>query len=255
MFRKDLPRVYEIRDQIKEPDTPMAYFQDFENSLQQSRLKMEKFLDLEKVLQRLDEDSWNFLKNEASEYLEKKIEWRGWEQFFNFINQAWGYNYLKNKGCSNIKFIPISSKRGVESPDLIGVSGEVKFICEVKTMNISNEEAKARYSDRVRIVRQEDMPRLEQGFFKKLMGHLKKAEQQIKAYELEALEVGERSKRIVYIITNFDDFWGEYKQEYFQLIDQYLSGNSIPGLEIVFHNPKTCFNQIITMECATVFNE
>ena len=255
MFRKDLPRVYELRDQIKEPDTPMAYFQDFENSLLQSPLKMEKFLKLEKVLQRLDEDSWHFLKNEASEYLEKKIEWRGWEQFFNFINQAWGYNYLKDKGCSNIKFIHSSSKRGVESPDLIGVSGKVKFICEVKTMNISDVEAKVRYSNRVRIVIQEDIPRLEQGFFKKLMGYLGKAKQQIKAYELAALEVGEKARRIAYIIVNFDDFWGEYKQEYFQQIDQYLSDNSIPGLEIVFHNQRTCFNQIITMECATVFNE
>ena len=33
MFRKELPRIYELRDQIEAPNFPRPYFQNFDNSL------------------------------------------------------------------------------------------------------------------------------------------------------------------------------------------------------------------------------
>lgn len=53
----------------------------------------------------------------------------------------------------------------------------------------------------------------------------------------------------------FDDFWGEYKAGYFEQIDQHLADNPVPGLEIVFHNQRTCFHVSVAMRHAAVINE
>lgn len=244
MFRKELPRVYELRDQIEAPGSPSAYFQDFDDSLRVQPSKMRAFRTLENELQGLDLDSWDFLKKEARPYLIKRDVRRGWQQLFGMVNQARAYNYLKTIGCSSIHFIP-PSREGVKTPDLQGVLDSTKVLCEVKTINISDEEARARCTP----VAREIKAQLEQGFFNKLRFHLTQAKEQ-----LEAPEVGKEARRIAYIIINFDDFLAEYKEEYFQQIDQYLSNNPVPGIEIVFHNQVTCFHKTITMKFATVFN-
>jgi hypothetical protein len=79
---------------------------------------------------------------------------------------------------------------------------------------------------------------------------LRKAKEQMESYDSSS-----NVRRIVYIITNFDDLFAEYKERYYQNIDQYLADNPTDGIEIAFHNQKTCFHKLITMKYATVFNE
>ena len=245
MFRKELPRVYELRDQIEARGSPSAYFQDFDHSLRDQPSKMRAFRALEDELQGLDPASWEFLRKEALPYLTTRDETRGWQQLFDILNQARAYNFLKTIGCSSVRFIPACSRDGEKTPDLQGVLDFIKTLCEVKTINISREEAMARDGGIVR----EIQAQLGQGFFNKLMSDLTQAKEQ-----LEARDPSKVARRIAYIIINFDDFLAEYKERYFQQIDQYLSDNAVPGMEIVFHNQATPFHKIITMKSATVFN-
>ncbi len=245
MFRKELPRVYELRDQIGVSGSPSAYFRDFDDSLRDSPSKMRAFRALEDELRRLDPASWEFLKKEAHPYLTTRDETRGWQQLFDILNQARAYNFLRTIGCSSIHFIPPCSREGEKTPELQAILDPIKVLCEVKTINISDKEGKARDTGIVR----ETKDQLEQGFFNKLMSDLTQAKEQ-----LEARDPGKEAKRIAYIIINFDDFLAEYKERYFQQIDQYLSNNPVPGIEVVFHNQVTCFHKTIAMKSATVFN-
>lgn len=254
MFRKELPRLYELRDQIKETGCPNAYFQDFENKLKDSHWK-EKYLDLEKELQGLDPNAWEFLKNEACPYLIKNdVTMRGWEQLFNILqNQARAYNYLKRIGCTNVQFIPRSRKRRMETPDLKGMMGLGKVLCEVKTINMSDDEAKSRHNVRVHGCddRETKEDQLEDGFFKKLESDITKAKGQLESYDPDP-----KVRRMVFIVPNFDDFFCEYKDRYFRQIDHYFSKKpASSGIEIVLYNQKTAAHKSIAMNHVTIVNE
>ncbi|MCL4457206.1 MAG: hypothetical protein M1147_09730 [Nitrospirae bacterium] len=254
MFRKELPRLYELRDQIKETDCPNAYFRDFENKLKDSHWK-EKYLDLEKELQGLEQNAWEFLKNEACPYLIKSgLTMRGWEQLFNILqSQARAYNYLKRIGCTNVQFIPRSRIRGMETPDLEGMMGLGKVLCEVKTINMSDEEAKNRHNVRVRGYgdARDTEDRLGDGFFKKLESDITGAKKQLESYDPDL-----KARRLVFIVPNFDDFFCEYKDRYFRQIDHYFSENPAPpGIEIVLYNQKTAAHKSISMNHVTIVNE
>jgi hypothetical protein len=247
MFREELPRVQELRDLIEDPAAPSSYFQGFDNSIRDEPSKKQVWLARETQLCGLDGDSWEFLKTEALPYLTKADpKTRGWQQLVTILNQAFAYNFLKGMGCSNVRLIPRADQKGVESPDLEGELSGVKVLCEVKTLNISDEESIARSDAIGRTI----TDRLEPGFFSKLISVLKKAKKQIDAYDS-----GPNLRRIAYVVVNFNDLLGEYKKRYYQQIDDYLAANVIPGIEVVFHNQMTCFHTSISMTHATVVNE
>jgi len=254
MFSKELPRLYELRDQIKETDCPNAYFRDFENKLKDSHWK-EKYLDFEKEVQGLDPVAWEFLKNEAAPYLIKDNETkRGWEQLFNILqSQARAYNYLKRIGCTDVQFIPCSRISGIKTPDLEGMMGLGKVLCEVKTINMSNEEAENRHNTRVHGYGDAGgtKDQLEDGFFKKLESDITVAKGQLESYDPDS-----KARRMVFIVPNFDDFFCEYKDRYFRQIDHYFSENPAPhGIEIVLYNQKTAAHKSISMNHVTIVNE
>lgn len=247
MFRKELPRIYELRDQIKDPDSPNSSFQrSFEQALQ-SPEAMRAWGTIENELKGLDSVAWKFLKEEACEYLNTWGVRYGRELLFTILNQASAYNFLRKSGWSDIHFVPRSKKKDEKTPDLQGTSGLNKILCEVKTINISNTEALFRNSNDIRL--REPLSELPQGFFRKLKKAMDKAKVQLETYDKN-----NEAKHMVYIIINFDDFWGESKEEYFDQIDRYLCKNTVQ-IEIVFHNHRTPFHRAITMKCATVFNE
>jgi hypothetical protein len=255
MFRKQLPRIYELRDQIENPESPNSCFQNLDNNLQDSNAML-AFRRIEDDLEGLDFATWEFLKKEASVYLNKwdeksrrNGELRGREPLLNIIYQAKAYNYLRKKGCSDIHFIPRSKKNDIKTPDLQGTCGSIKVLCEVKTINRSEEEVRRHRRGHYLHNNSE----LESAFFNnKLKSRLKDAREQLDAYDPK-----NESRHIVYIILTLDDFWGNYKEENFQQIDEYLScpENKVTGIELVFHSPRTTFNNAITMKSATVVTE
>jgi hypothetical protein len=242
MFRTQLPRVYELRD-LTDPASPDAYFQDFENRFQDRPDWRRAFIRWEKEFQGLDSHAWAFLKSEASQYLVRKDPGgRGSHQLFDILNQAPAYNYLKGVGCSSIRFIPRSRKQ--RTPDLEGFLDSGRVLCEVKTINISDTEVQARRESKARNIKSQ----LPEEFFRKLHSDITHAKQQLYAYDSTS-----GVRHFVYLNVCFDDFFGDYQEEYFQQINQHLLDNQIPGMELVFRHDAP-FSKPFSMTAATAVN-
>jgi len=248
MFRMQMPRIYELRDLIADPTSPDAYFQNFDQNVQDSPHHVAQiYLRWERELRGLDSDAWEFLKSEASPYLVRKDpSGRGWQQLFDILNQARAYNYLRAIGCSQIRFIPRADDLGSRTPDLEAVLDSDTVLCEVKSINISEKEVHARNQFTVRGI----AIRLDDGFFRKLQSDVADAKNQMQSYDATGA-----ARCFVYINPAFDDFLAECKEDYFRQIDQYLSDNPIPEVKLIFHNDHTAFYKPLAMTNATVVND
>jgi hypothetical protein len=227
MFRAQLPRFYELKD-LSDPSDPRSYFRDFEGRLQNEHI-LQVYLRWERELQRLDPDAWNFLKDEAKIRLlpkepdpEKGKVGRGWQQLFDILGQAFAYNHVKeSRHWSEVRFIP--PKKNQKTPDLEGTLDSQKCLCEVKTLNTSDNEVEARQQPTT--VRNGD-PQIGQGLLNKLDADIAQAKRQMGAYDSQALH-------LVYVIVCFDEFFGIYRTEHLGQIRQHLLENP-PGVEIEF---------------------
>jgi hypothetical protein len=186
---------------------------------------MQAFSCLEKELQGLDSVSWDVLKEEIIR--KKKITWI---QLMDKMNEVRGYNYLARMGCQNIQFISPSRTKGLKTPDIEGMLGAVTVLCEVKTIHISDEERDFRNGGPAR-----KMTGLKCGFFRKLRKDQMNAEKQLREYNTSI-----STRRIVYVIINFDDWVGNGREEYFNQIQRFLSAEPVSEIEIVCY-AKTTF--------------
>jgi hypothetical protein len=224
VYRRELPRIYELRDLLPDPIPPKAYFQNLDKSLAEIPQKLRQFRELERDLRGLDTAAWSFLNSELVPLLQARDARRGWQPLFDKLNQAKAYNYLRRAGYTNVKFVPPSSVTGRETPDLQAELNLVTALCEVKTINISDIEADRRFTGGVGSVTDQ----LNAGFFGKLGSDLVKANSQMSAHDASA------AKRIVYVIVNFDDSLHEYAERYQDQIGRYMSEHPFPDLEVVF---------------------
>ena len=224
MFCEQLPRIGELQDLIPDPDAPGSYFQNFGSALRNSSARR-KYNALERELKGLDPNAWAALKTEALPYLTRKdSNGRGWQQLFDILNQARAYTYLTGIGCSNVRFVPRSSS---ETPDLEGMLNGQRVLCEVKTINPSAEEVRARQSPAARDLKDY----LEDGFFRKFQSDINKAKKQMSAYDSI-----NQARWIVYFNLIFDDFFEKCKEEYCQQIADYLSDYPVEGIEVFIHD-------------------
>jgi hypothetical protein len=245
MFRSELPRVYALRDLIAEPSNPAAYFQNFDASLRDFPVKKRTWLAREQEFQRLDGDSWELLKGEACPYLTAcDTNGRAWEQLISILNQARAHNHLTATGCSKVSFIPREKNR--KTPDLSAELRGQKVLCEVKTINKSKRAVDIRQAGDADTT--ENF--LDVGFLNKLDSTIRDAQHQMYAYDTNSA-----AKRIVFIVINFDDPFGEYIDYYFSQIDQHLAAAETNGIDIVFYNQTTAFHKNISMTHAQVINE
>ena len=249
MFRHKFSRLYELRDCLDNPDSLNSCLRNLEADLNNPDAIKEWKL-IEYALKQLDTIAWKDIKNRAAQYLSKweETSGRGRTQLLNTLNEAWGYNYLKKIGCLEICFIPTSRIKGVETPDLKATFKSTTVICEVKTINSSDEEVLNRKCGSYLF--DDESFTLNQGFFKKLNHDIIKARKQCEAYDTCS-----NARYIVYIVLNFDDFWGEYTSGYFQQIDQFLSKSPVDDIEIIFHKKSAVFSQTPVMKYAKVFDE
>lgn len=92
MFRKELPRIYELRDLLPDPVPLGAYFQNLEESLARIPQKLKQFRDIERDLEGLDPEAWEALKSDLKPLLAAKHPTRGWQSLFDKLNEAKAYN-------------------------------------------------------------------------------------------------------------------------------------------------------------------
>ena len=221
--KTDLERIAELRDAAIRLNSPLAYFQPNDTKFSDPR-KRRFFVDIERDLQSLDVDAWQFLKSEAVPLLTAKHPTRGWTQLFEKLNEAKGYRHLARIGCPNIAFIPRSKTISVRTPDLQGFLLIGKVLCEVKTINVSLIESNRRWSGGVGT----KLAHLEDGFFNKLTSDINTAASQMAAHDADP-----GVRRIVYVVINFDDSLHEYAVEYQRQIESYFASASTTGIEVV----------------------
>ena len=241
MFREQFPRLYELKDLVDDPTSPGASFRDFDQQLASSEHVRDVWARWERVLQALDAEAWEALKIEAAPHLmSSRPEYRGWQALFDRLNEAKAYRYLTKIGCSSVVFIPRTTK---QTPDLEGWLEGQQILCEVKTINISDEEVNARRSFAVRSV----AGRLEQGFFNKLLSDVRKASLQLAEYDSK-----NRARHLIYISPIFDDFVAYCKKTYFEQIDAFVAEQQFKDVELVFNNSYTPVHMPISMKAAEV---
>lgn len=243
-FRAVLPRLYELKDCIKLPNSPDAYFQNFDEKIAVAHVR-DVYLRSEWALQKLDSAAWADLKGEAVHYLERRNKKRaGWEQLFDILNQARAYRYLKAIGCTNLRFIPRSNKQ--KTPDIEGEIGTSRVLCEVKTINPSDKEIAARNCPPIaRFLPMELTPE----FLTKLRATIYQAGQQLSAYDPDGTAI-----HFAYLNISFDDFFAERKEQYFQEIDACLADAPVSGIRLVICNDYTVFYRPLQMLNAAVDN-
>ena len=248
MIRTRLPRIFELIDLIDDRCDPNAYFREFESRLPQSKNRERAWTARESEFAALDPEAWGKLKLAARPHLVKKpTDPRGWTQLISTLNEARGYIYLKEKGCLAPAFIPKSKRKGIETPDLKGERDGVEpMLCEVKTLNISDDEVAARGTIRARSTETNLSPQ----FLKKLQKTIAKAFSQLVNYEPEV-----KHDRVALIIPNFDEFLGEYKCEYYAQIDEFLESIDTNLCRVAMFNSRTAFDNSVEMRFAEVINE
>ena len=224
--RADLPRVYELRDLLPYPVPPGAYFANFDETLTEWPTKKERFLAIEADLQGLDANAWTFLKTEIEPLLNAKDTARGWQALFDKLNQAKCYNHLKRLGCNDLRFIPeVQNKKGMRTPDIEGVENSRAVLCEVKTINISDDEVIRQLTGGVG----SSMVSLSKRFLSKLRSTVDQAAQQMQVYNPD-----DRARRIAFVVINIDDRSHEYIDRCVPQLVEFRAYYPAPSPEIVF---------------------
>jgi hypothetical protein len=245
--RSQFPRVLELIDLIEDRGAAGAYFRDFETLVEQDSDMARVWSCRELEFQKLDKEAWSVLRARAAPYLiKRRPNGRGWSQLVSIFNEARGYIYLSEIGCTNIRFIPRVKKKGIETSDLIGELNAARVLCEVKTVQISDIEIQARRNSEVRSAETSLTPE----FLNKLDDTFDKARNQLFAYE-----GGNEALRIVFIVLNLDDWLGAHKRSYYNQIDAHLAQQDSRDYEIVFFNGRTVFHEAVSMKFARVVNE
>jgi hypothetical protein len=189
-----------------------------------------------KLLYQIDERSWYILYEKLIIKFNEKENTRGKRDFFNTLNEAFAYRYLKRKGYKEIRFI---NEEDTKKPDIKYINDGIIEFCEVKTVNLSDNEIERtiasnyygkndipkKYKEILENTNYSDSfthyGRLSEGFFRKLQKDIDIAIDQIK-------RIG-----IIYIVVFFDDMTLIYFEEYKKQISDYMHKYNI-GTRTVF---------------------
>ena len=227
-FRNEFPRVYELMDMLVDPSHPDAYFQDFEKVLK-DQSGLYEFCKVEGWLAALDDAAWHDLKQRAAPLLLKRESGRGWQGLFDILrSEAMAFGYLQSIGCTGVHFIARTDKK---TPDLGALQEDGRSVfCEVKTINISDDEAEKRsrgHGDDSFSRRSQDVS---EGFLRKLSDKLAEA-----VVQLDAANPKRQARRMIFTMLHFDDWWGDHQARYITQIDARLLQHPVDGaVELVF---------------------
>ena len=246
-FRDALPRIYELKGMQKDPSHPDAYFSDFEDSLKKSRHRQDVYLKIERQLEVLDVEAWSDLKEKAAPHLISRAREKGreWEPLFDLLNEARAFAYLEKIGGTGVHFIGRTERK---TADLGGILNGSRLLCEVKTINISKDEADRRQRGQGEFKVSDVKLRIDEKLLNKLRATLESAVEQ-----LDEDDPQREARRIVFVVVNFDDWLGHCQEEYFRQIYVHLENKPVGGAELVFCPAANHFGRNITMRSAAVF--
>ena len=220
MRAAELPRTFELVASLK--GAPRSYFKNFAASLRDNAIKRKYFVDIEAELAALDSAAWDHLRTKVGPLFMRKEKVRGWQGAFSELNEAKAYNFLIRSGYTSVEFIP--RNRDTKTPDLRAKLGNVDVLCEAKTINRSERAIVAQ----LRRAASSVPIHLGKEFFAKIASTIKYADQQMAAFSSAP-----DTKRIIYVVINFDDRLHEYVDDYLTQIQEREKEFVLPGLDIV----------------------
>jgi hypothetical protein len=222
MLRDHFPRLFELRDLLPDPLPPQAALPALDDTLM-SKGKREFFEGIEAELQRLDDRAWAALKVRFTSWPKKGRPGRELEPLHDALNEARAYNYLRDAGCSNVHFIPVSTVEGQKTPDLGAEDQGRQVLCDAKTINRSDYEIDRFASGGVGTSTLDLSPQL----LDKVRKTAACAKGQMLSYDPSG-----KARKIVYMFLNFDDH--EYSSSYLRQLERFRASNPVPNVEIVF---------------------
>jgi hypothetical protein len=219
-----MKRILELIDQINLRYPENDFFMDFREVIATTISARSQYEEIDNCLMDLDQPSWNLLKEKAiSKFMSHRIG--NWEQdFFNTLNESKAYSFLVHNSCTGLSFIK-ESDHTTRTPDIEGIFDRRQLLCEVKTINKSDDEI-------IRYMSNEFHTSyfLNDGFFNKLDSAILQATDQLNQFKKDS-----NSILIIYLDLNFDDFSVKYSSTYHDEINGYLLQKANP-LPIFIHN-------------------
>jgi hypothetical protein len=247
-FAEVLPRLYELKDADPNPTHPDAYFHDFEARFENSSHVLDVFKKTERTFAPLDDEAWRDLKGRAALCLMLRGAGRGWQKLFDTFNEAKGYIYLQKVGCVDIAFIKRAKKQRRKTPDLRAIQNGAPVLCEVKTINVSEDEVARRLRVSQGEIFATDVPnQVTAEMLNKVHATVKHA-----ITQLDGEDPQRAARRIVFTILNFDDWLGHFQADYIAQLDAHLLAHPIAGAELVFCPASNYFERHFTMRSATI---
>jgi hypothetical protein len=217
-----MSRLPSLLEELRSKHVNDWYLLQYKEALSLSPTFQSLFLTYDRGLNTLDDPSWAILKAKVSEKFKEETDdsGRGKHQFFDVLNESFAYRYLHQRGASCVACLPESKKKGQKTPDFSFIENGKKLYCEVKTINISDDEIK-----RTKCGDSFDgsvYDELTQGFLNgKLVSVVRQASSQIDL-------VG---NGFVYLILSFDDFTLRNYERYRSQLKELLM-SKFPGREI-----------------------
>ena len=213
-----MKRIHEIIDNLRCRYPCDDFFSCFEESYRISPQKRATYHLYNKALMVLDSESWEILKEKALQQYPNHRKGQTKQGFFNILNEAFAYRYLVCRGFHDVRLI----KEGVRpSPDIQFAVHNTQNYCEVKTLNISDDEINRRISQNV--IDGWVYVSLSDSFLNKFSEAVAKARKQIQAWGPSGL---------VYIIMIFDDIALDYYQNYRKQLIRFAQNNGFENLFI-----------------------
>lgn len=207
-----MQRIGELIDAVRRRYPCDQFFHEFEEQVRCLPLKAQDYKTYEDAFGTLDDESWRILSGKAIEQFQNHRNGNWKQGFFNQLNEAFAYRYLKSMGCLDVKFL---HEDGAICPDISYMDGLDQAFCEVKTINISDDEIGRRAEKRFSNTPQGGS--LDAKCINKLNNTIDTAVQQM-------------SKRgsvgLVYILMHCDDFWLEHIDRYEEQISECIEAHS-----------------------------
>lgn len=202
---------------VREAYPTDRFFDDFAESCRSNPAKMKAYRTYDDVFRLLDSESWGILKAKAVAHFRDHRPGQLKQGFFNQLNEAFAYRHLLRQGSTAVRMLPETGER---VPDLQYIAGRVRKHCEVKTLNISDEEISRRESANAF---SNVYLGLGDGFFKKLSDAVATGRSQIAAQGTEGL---------VYVVAIWDDMALDYYRVYRRQLASFAREKSIDNVHI-----------------------
>ena len=222
MCRDYFPRVFELSDLLPKPVQAGLALPALDHTLLEPG-KHEYFRMREVDLKGLDDAAWAAIKEKLRHWPKARThKQRILEPLYELLNEVKGLNYLKSIGCSNVRFVRVSSRQNEKTPDLVAERGRHRVLCDVKTINRSESEVERARTGGV-ATSPETVP-------DELIAKIRKTAGSAKT-QMISYDPGGTAQKIVYFVVNYDE--PEYRCEYKAQLKHEFTINPVNSIEVI----------------------